>query len=55
MTQKMGGGGEMNLGDFGGGQNLFQNIVKNMRKYPILACFSPKFRGGSKKFEKNWG
>ena len=51
----MGGGGGMNLENFGGGQNFFQKIGKNTRKYPILACFSAKFGGGSKFFWKKMG
>ena len=54
MTQKM-GGVEMNLGNFGGGQNFFQKNGKNTRKYPILACFSAKFGGGSIFFWKKMG
>ena len=53
---KNGGVGvEMNLGNFGGGQNFFQKIGKNTRKYPILACFSAKFGGGANFFLKKMG
>ena len=68
MTQKW--GVDMNLSNFfWGGQNFFQKIGKNTRKYPILACFSPSFffgknvgvnfflekNGGSKNFWKKGG
>ena len=45
----------MKLGNFLGGQNFFQKIGKNTRKYPILACFSAKFGGGANFFLKKMG
>ena len=55
MDDSKNGGVEMKLGNFLGGQNFFQKIGKNTRKYPILACFSAKFGGGSKFFWKKMG
>ena len=52
------GGVEMNLGDFGGGQNFFQKIGALRAKIPSHTLFLPLFRrnfGGGQNFFQNFG